>query len=142
MDVQRKSFFRQYQCKCQHIILIPSYWENLFSCYFSRACSLQTIRSMERRRRLFSQHNSANNSNPFYCTYSQGIVREYFIKIEELVERTSMLRHMILKKIISLPSVQLRCFFIGLNESSHQELFNQSICLEKFQIFQKLSWKN
>ena len=47
-----------------------------------------------------------------------------------------------LRKIIRARSNQNKLLFIGLNESSHQELFNQSICFEKFQIFQKLSWKN
>ena len=40
-----------------------------------------------------------------------------------------------LRKIIRARSNQNKLFFIGLNKSSHQELFNQSICFEKFQIF-------
>ena len=39
------------------------------------------------------------------------------------------------EKINSLPFLQLTSFFIGLNESSHQELSNQSFFFEKFQIF-------
>ena len=46
------------------------------------------------------------------------------------------------EKIINSPSNQLSALFIGLNESSHQELFNQSFFFGKFEIFQKLSWKN
>ena len=47
------------------------------------------------------------------------------------------------EKIITSPSKQLlSALFIDLNESSHQELFNQSIYFEKFKMFQKLSWKN
>ena len=46
------------------------------------------------------------------------------------------------EKIINSRSNRNKLLFIGLNESSHQELFNQSIFFEKFQIFQKLSWKN
>ena len=46
------------------------------------------------------------------------------------------------EKIIASRSKQLSALFIGLNESSHQERFNQSIFFEKFQILQKLSWKN
>ena len=47
-----------------------------------------------------------------------------------------------LRKIIRARSNQNKLLFIGLNESSDQELFNQSICFGKFEIFQKLSWKN
>ena len=37
-----------------------------------------------------------------------------------------------LRKIIRARSNQNKLLFIGLNESSHQEMFNQSICFEKF----------
>ena len=46
------------------------------------------------------------------------------------------------EKIIASRSNQNKLLFIGLNESSHQERFNQSILSEKFQIFRKLQLKN
>ena len=39
-------------------------------------------------------------------------------------------------------SIQLSCFFIGLNESSHHALFKTVLHFQKFKLFQKLSWKN
>ena len=72
-----------------------------------------------------------------------GIAGQRSLQIENVVTRTNFVassKHF--EKIINSPSNQLSALFIGLNESSHQELFNQSIFFEKFQIFQKLSWKN
>ena len=43
------------------------------------------------------------------------------------------------EKIIRAASLQLKCSFIGLNESSRCGRFNQSIFFFKFQIFKKLS---
>ena len=40
------------------------------------------------------------------------------------------------------PFAQLKVLFIGLNESSRQELFNHANCFEEFQMFQELSQKN
>ena len=51
------------------------------------------------------------------------------------LERTSLLRQNILKKLLTSPSKQLSALFIGLNESSHQELFNQSFFLKNSKSF-------
>ena len=45
-------------------------------------------------------------------------------------DQASMLRHTISKKIITPPPLQLKCFFIGLNESSCQGLFNHAFFLK------------
>ena len=46
------------------------------------------------------------------------------------------------EKIIASPFKQLSALFIGLNESSQSELSNRVFFFFKFEIFQKLSWKN
>ena len=45
------------------------------------------------------------------------------------------------EKIITSPSLQLRCFLIGLklNESSHHRLFKTVLLFQKFKLFHKLS---
>ena len=45
------------------------------------------------------------------------------------------------EKIITSRSNQLSALFIGLNESSHQELFNQSFFFEKFKYFKSYNGK-
>ena len=44
--------------------------------------------------------------------------------------------------MLPFAQLKLKALFIGLNESSRQELFNHAICFKKFQMFQELSQKN